>query len=118
MANARTYFHDHFVLLLLTVNTFLALFTVIFVFLRLSSSSGSSYIVQYRSNLGVSAFKTGSVSEIVSFAVFALLLLAVNAVLSYKTYSINRNLSISVLSLGILLLVLDILVSNALLMLH
>ena len=118
MATTRTYFHDHFVLLLMTVNAFLALFTAIFVILRLTSSHGSGYIVQYRSSLGVSAFKTGSVSELVGFIVFALLILAIDGFLSFKSYSINRNLAISVLSLGILLTVLDIIVSNALLTLH
>lgn len=118
MATTKTFFRDHFVLLLLTVNVFLALFTAISVFLRLSSSHGNSYIVQYRSSLGVSAFKTGSVSELISFGIFALLILGINAVLSFRTYHINRSLAISVLGLGILLTVLDIIVSNALLVLH
>lgn len=118
MAATKTYFRDHFVLFLLTINCFLALFTATYVFLRLSSLHGNSYIVQYRSNLGVSAFKTGSVVDLISFGVFALLVLAINAVLSFRTYHINRSLAITVLSLGITLLVLDIIVSNALLVLH
>lgn len=118
MATTRSYFRDHFVLLLLTVNTFLALFTTVFVLLRLVSSHGSSFIVQYRSSLGVSAFKTGNVNDLISFVIFALIILAINVVLSFRTYSINRNLAISVLSLGILLTVLDLIVSNALLALH
>ena len=118
MAIAKSYFHDHFVLLLLTLNTFMAFFAAIIVFLRLSSSHGNSYIVQYRSNLGVSAFKTGSVTTIISFGIFALLLLGINVVMSYKTYNINRHLTIMVLSMGLILTVLDIIVSNALLVLH
>ena len=118
MATAKTYFHDHFVLFLLTINTFLAFFAAIVVFLRLSSSHGNSYIVQYRASLGVSAFKTGSVTTIISFAILALLLLAIDLVLSYKTYSISRHLAVMVLSMGLVLTVLDIIVSNALLVLH
>jgi hypothetical protein len=118
MANPKTYFHDHLVLLLLTVNTFLAIFTAILVFLRLSSANGNSYIVQYRSILGVSAYKTGSVSDIISFGIFALLILAIGIFLSLRTYSINRHLAIMVLSFGILLTVLDIIISNALLVLR
>lgn len=118
MTDTKTYFHDHFVLFLLTVNTFLAIFTAIFVFLRLSSSNGNSYIVQYRSSLGVSAFKTGSISDIISFSIFALLILIMGVILSIKIYSINRHLAIMVLSLGILLIILDIIISNALLALH
>ena len=105
-------------LLLLTVNAFLAFFATSFVFLKLSSSQSNSYIVQYRSNLGVSAFHTGGVSEIVSFGIFALLVLAINVYLSIRTYSINRNLSVVILSIGVLLTALDIIVSNSLLMLH
>ncbi len=118
MATTKTYFRDHFVLLLLTVNAFLALFAASFVFLKLSTSHNSSYIVQYRSNLGVSAFRTGGISEIISFALFALLILAINIVLSVRTYSINRNLTVIILSMGILLTTLDIIVSNSLLVLH
>ena len=118
MSSTKSYFHDHFVLLLLTSNAFLALFTAIMLFLRLTSSHGSGYIVQYRSSLGVSAFRSGSITTIISFALFALLILAINIVMSYKTYHINRHLSILVLSMGIILTVLDIIVSNALLVLH
>jgi hypothetical protein len=118
MAAARTYFRDHLVLFLLSVNCFLAVFAAIVAFLRLSSSHGNSYIVQYRSNLGVSAFKTGGVTELISFSLFALLILAINIVLSVRTYDINRQLSILILSLGVLLTVVDIIVSNALLVLH
>jgi hypothetical protein len=118
MATPRTYFRDHFVLLLLTTNVFLALFTAIFVFLRISTSHNNSYITQYRSNLGVSAFQTGSISEIISFGIFALLILIISVSLSVRTYSINRNLSIGVISAGIILTILDIIVSNSLLTLH
>lgn len=118
MATTRTYFRDHFVLFLLTVNAFFALFAASFVFLKISASHTNSYIVQYRSILGVSAFRTGGVSEIISFGVFALLILGINAVLSARTYQINRNLSVIILSIGILLTTLDIIVSNSLLVLN
>jgi len=118
MATTKSYFHDHFVLLLLTVNTFLAIFTAIFVFLRLSSANGNSYIVQYRSSLGVSAFKTGSISDMISFGIFALFIILIGVFLSIKTYSINRYIAIMVLSFGILLTIIDIIISNALLVLH
>ena len=118
MATTKSYFHDHFVLFLLTVNSFLAIFTAILVFLRLSSARGSGYIVQYRSDLGVSAFKTGSVTEIIGFGIFALVVLAINIMFSIKTYDIHRHLAISILSLGILLTALDIIISNALFVLH
>jgi hypothetical protein len=118
MVATRSYFRDHFVLFLLTINVFLAIFTAIMVFLRLAESQGSGYIVQYRSNLGVNAFKAGSVTEIVGFGIFALIILAINLVMSFRTYKISRHVTISILGSGILLIALDIIVSNALFVLH
>ena len=118
MAISRKYLHDHFILLLLSINAFLALAGSIFMLIRLSSSHGSSYIVQYRSNLGINDFKTGSVVELLSFIAFAALVLVVHATLSLRAYHIHRQLAIAILGLGILLLTLMIIVSNALLVLR
>jgi len=118
MATKKAYFHDHFVLFLLTVNAFLAIFTAVVVFIRLSSVNGSSYIVQYRPSLGVSAFKTGSITDLISFGIFALFIMIISLLLSLRVYSISRQLAITVLSFGILLIVLDIIISNALIVLH
>ncbi len=117
MATSKKYFHDHLVLLLLSIETFLAVAGSIFVLLRLSSGHGTGHIVAYRPILGVNAYKPGSVTELLSFVGFALLVLAVHTVLSMRTYKIHRQLSVAILSLGILLLVLNIIVSNALLLL-
>jgi hypothetical protein len=117
MATHKKYFHDHYVLLLLSINGFLALVGIIFVLLRLGSSHGGGYIVQYRPSLGVSAYETGSILQLISFTVFGALIVGINTVLSYRVYKIHRQLAITVLSLGLLLLVLNIIVSNALLLL-
>jgi hypothetical protein len=118
MATPKKYFHDHLVLLLLSVNVFLALAGCLFIALRLSTSQGTGYIVQYRASAGISAFKTGSVVDILSLMVFALLVLAVHIMLSLGAYKIHRQLAIVILSLGVLLLTLTIIVSNALLVLR
>jgi hypothetical protein len=118
MTDSKKYFHDHLVLLLLSINVFLTLTTAIFVLLRLSAGHGNGYIVQYRPYLGINAYKTGSVTELLSFIVFAFVVLAVHTLLSMRTYHIHRQLAVATLSLGILLLVLAIIVSNALLVLH
>lgn len=118
MANSKQYFHDHFVLLLLSVNAFLAIAGSIFILLRLSTSHGTGYIVQYRASLGINAFKTGGIIDLLSFIAFALLVLAVHFVLSRRAYQIHRQLAIAILSLGILLLGLTIIISNALLVLR
>lgn len=118
MAADKKYFHDHLVLLLLSLNTFLAVAGSIFILLRLSTSHGTGYIVQYRSSLGVNAFKTGSVTELLAFIAFAALALAAHTMLSLRAYKIHRQLAITILSLGILLLVLAVIISNALLALR
>lgn len=118
MASAKKYFHDHFVLLLLSINGFLAIAGSIFILLRLGTSHGTGYIVQYRASLGISAFKTGSVIDLLAFIAFALLVLVINFFLSLRAYVIHRQLAITILSLGALLLVLTIIISNALLVLR
>lgn len=118
MATTKNYFHDHLVLLLLSVNAFLAVAGSVFILLRLSTGNGTGYIVQYRASLGISAFKTGRILDLLSFIAFAILVLAVHTLLSVRAYKIHRQLSITILGLGILLLALTIIISNALLVLH
>jgi hypothetical protein len=118
MAGSKKYFHDHLVLLLLSINAFLAIAGSIFILLRLSTSHGTGYIVQYRASLGINAFRTGHITDLLSFIAFAILILAIHAVLSERAYKIHRQLAIAILSLGILLLALTIIISNALLVLR
>jgi hypothetical protein len=118
MATPKKYFHDHFVLLLLSVNVFLAFADIIYILVRLGTSHGSSYIVQYRPSLGISAYQQGSVLELFSFAGFALIVLIIHAALSLRAYNIHRQLAVAILCLGALLLLLTVIISNALLVLH
>lgn len=118
MANPKKYFHDHLVLLLLSVNAFLAVAGSILVLVRLSTSHGTAYIVQYRSSERVSTFEKGTVIELLSFVAFMVLVFVINTMLSLKAYQIHRQLAIVILSLGILLLLLAIIISNALLVLR
>lgn len=119
MPATHKYFHDKAILILLGVNYFLAFFSSILILLRLGNNGqASNYIIQYRSNLGITAFKTGNVINLLSFIVFAVLVAAVHTVLSIKTYHIKRELSVIILSFGIVLLLIAIIVSNALLVLR
>jgi len=87
--------------------------------LRLGNNGQTNnYIIQYRSNLGITAFKTGNVVNVLSFIVFAVLIAVVHTILSIKTYHIKRELSVMILSFGILLLLIATIVSNALLVLR
>ncbi len=114
----KNYFHDRMVLLLLSINSFLAIIGSLLILLRLDVGRPDGYIVQYRSDLGLSAFKSGGVSTFVSFIIFIALTLIFHAVLSMRVYNIRRQLSIAILALGLLLLLLAIIVSNALLVLR
>lgn len=115
MVIPKKYLHDHLVLLLLSINAFLALLTMILMAVRLSATHGSSYIVQYRSTVGINDFKPGSVTDLLGFIVFAVLVVALHTVLSVQTYKIHRQVAIAVLALGTLLLTLGLIISNALL---
>ncbi len=112
----KKYLHDKLILLLVSSNVFLAFVCVVLVFLRLNvGQSTDGYIVEYRSNLGISAFKAGNITGILSFVVFAVLIVAMNIVLSIRTYHVRKELSVVVLTSSVLLLILTIIVSNALL---
>ncbi|HUC90320.1 MAG TPA: hypothetical protein VMR45_05960 [Patescibacteria group bacterium] len=119
MQPPKKFLRDKLMLLLLSSNIFLAFVCIVLVFLRLNIGQGTDgYILQYRSNLGISAFTTGGIVGMLSFALFALALVVLNTALSIRTYKVRRELSIAVLASGVLLLVLAIIVSNALLVLH
>ncbi|HTE22727.1 MAG TPA: hypothetical protein VK674_06870 [Candidatus Limnocylindria bacterium] len=114
----KRYFHDRLVVLLLSINTFLALLGGILVLFRLDAGGSDVYIVQYRANLGLSAFKRGGSAPLLSFAVFGLLVLAVHVILSMRVYPVRRQFAITILAMASLLLCLSIIVSNALLILR
>lgn len=116
MATPRKYFHDRIVLLLLSINAFLAIASSIAILLRIDPDPNTTYAIQYRARLGINAFQSGSSTEIVSFAVFALFVFGFHFYLSRKAYHIKRHFSIAFLGLGTLLLSLSIIVSNALLL--
>jgi hypothetical protein len=118
MAAPKKFFQDHIMLLLLSVNAFLALFVAIEILIRINSGRSGAYIVKYHPTVGISAYQTGSVVEILSFIGFGFIVLAVHSVLAIRIYRVNRPTAIAILSLGLLLLLLTIIVSNALLKLH
>jgi hypothetical protein len=120
MAVSRKYLHDHYILLLLSINIFLCLLVALFVIVRLTSGHSTSYIVGCRdcSNPSSIKFLTGGVSGLLSLIVFSFIVLITHASLSLKSYTIHRQLAVAILSLGILLQILTLAVSNALLVLR
>lgn len=109
----KNYFHDRLVLLLLSINTFLAVFVTVLSLLRLRGNS-EGFVGQYHSNLGLSAFEPGSATTFISFIIFAVLVLGLHTILSIRTYHRRREYSIVILWMGLVLLLLLLIVSNAL----
>jgi len=118
MTPSKSYIHDRMVLLLLTITAFLVTLGTVLILLKFNPGRNEGYIAQYRANLGISAFKVGHTSDLLAFIVFLFLTAATNTVLSIRVYRIHRQYSVAILSLGVLLLVLAIIVSNALLVLR
>ena len=119
MATQKHFLQDRTTLLLVSVMSFLTLAAVVLVLLKLGSGQGTSnYIVSYRSSLGIDRYGTGTVRDIFSFIVAAVLTFGVSLVLAYRSYQVRRELSLVILSLTIPLLLFLIVVSNALLVLR
>jgi hypothetical protein len=113
----KKYIHDRTVLLLLSFNAFLTIITSLLITLRLGPGRGGSYIIEYRSNLGLNEFKGGSTADIMSFVAYVVFIFAFHTFLSARVYHIRRHLAIAILGMGLLLLTVALIVSNALLML-
>ena len=113
----KQYLHDRLALLLISINAFLLLMLVLLVLLRLDTSH-STYIVQYRSDAVINAFKSGSSFDLLSFVFFGIIVFVLNTLISLRAFLIHRQLAVVALGLGTLLLVLGLIVSNALLVLR
>jgi len=114
----KHYFHDRIVLLLLALMGLLTVVGSLMVALRLAGGQGDSYIVQYRANLGISAFETGGLGAVLSFIIFLVVVAVLHTLLSLRTYHLRRHAAVAILGLGILLQLLAVIVSNALLLLR
>ena len=111
----KHYFHDKTILVLLGLNMVLFLFAALFVLLRIDPAEGTTHIIQYRSNLGIGAFKTGSLFELQIIALFALVQFVFSTILSVRLFVHRRHLAIGVLALTTFVLLLTPVVSDALL---
>ena len=86
MSIPKKYLRDRIVLLLLSINSFLTLLGSTLILLRLSSGQGGSYIVEYRANLGISAYTAGKASDILMFVIFLFITLGMSSYLSARAY--------------------------------
>lgn len=117
MSSPKKYLQDKTVLLLISINAFLAVMIVLVILLRLDFNKTGGYIVGFRPILGFDAYKKGSISDFFSLALFGLIAAVLHTWLSAKIYHMRRYVAVAVLGVGTLLLVLTLIVSYSLLML-
>mgnify|MGYP001176872202 CR=1 FL=1 len=122
MSNSKHFLQDQRVLVLVSINVFMALLAIVLVVLKLIASQGkTTYVTQFRSQPNAIDFVTGGVGfngtaiDMVSFIVAALSFMALGILLAYRAHSIHRQLAVATLSLTSVLLLFLIAVSNILL---
>lgn len=110
----KSFFHDRLVLLILSINTFLALALIITALLSLSDA-GAGFIKEFRSDLGLDGYKAGGTLDIAAFAVFSVILYVFQFFSSTKIYHIRRHLALIILLLTMIVYIFSLMVINALL---
>lgn len=110
----KKYLQDRPILFLNLVVILGAIINVLAIVLRIDTSK-SVAIIRYRTSLDLAGFDRSSVSDLYSFAIAALLFAVLAVVLSAKMYSQRRMLSLLLLSLTIIALVFNLIVSGAIL---
>lgn len=117
MPSSKKFINDRIILLLLTINSFLVLFSIASIILRLGTSTRTQgLIAEYRSNLGTfGGFHHGDAYTFVGFSVFIALVFGFHTFLSRRLYHVRRQFSLAVMAMGTLLIVLATIVSNSLL---
>lgn len=112
---SKAYFHDRLVLLLLTINSFLAVASILIISLNLGDTR-VAYTFKYLSHLNLlDQKKTAGLSEIVSFIAFIAIIFVFQLVVSMKLYHIRKHAAQAVLALSLILLVYALIVSYSLL---
>lgn len=112
------YFHNRSVLLLLIINSVLVLTGSLLILFRLDSDTTLNYIIEYRANLGIGDYKTGSAMDIASFVFFLLINFATCVLISIRSFAVRKHVAVMVLAVSALLSLLTIIVSNALMALR
>jgi len=118
MTTPAKYFHDRAILSLLIVNAVLVITGILLILFRLDSGKGSSYFIEFRSNVGIGEFKTGGTLDMLSFVAFLLVSLTISIIISVRVYAHRRTIAVAVLMMSALLSLLCIRISDALLVLR
>jgi len=114
----KRFLHDRLTLLLITAMAILVAIGVTMVLVRFDVSKNPTTIVAYRPNISGSSYQSGKPIDIYSIPIFMVLSAIAAIILSMRTYSIKRYVSIFILTSNCFLLVLSIIVANALISLQ
>jgi hypothetical protein len=112
--NFKSYIHDKPVVFFNLVLLLLGIFTVLQVVLRVDTTQ-SVAIIRNNTPYGLSGFIKSSSVELYQFAVIAVFVLAFHTLFSVRMHGIKKNLSVLVLSFGIVAMVFLAVVSSAIL---
>jgi len=110
----KKYFQDRPILFLNLVVVLGALINIIATVLRINTGQ-SIAIIRYQVALGLAGFERASVIQLYSFALAAFVIAVAAVILSARLYQQRRILSILVLSLTIIALFFNLVVSGAIL---
>jgi hypothetical protein len=112
------YFHNRSILLFLIINSVLVLVGTLLILFRLDSDTTTSYIIEYRANLGIGEYEIGSALDIAGFIFFLLINFVLCVLISLRTFGLRRHIATAILAICILNSLLTIIVSNALMALR
>ncbi len=106
--------HDKLILFLVLVVGLLTVFSVLSVFLRVDAAQQIT-IIRYKPSLGLAGFERGSSDRLYEFGLFAAIVAVSAVIVTRKVYYLRRTAAILVLGLSAVVLVMNIVVSGALL---
>ncbi len=108
------YFHNRSILLLLIINFVLVLIGSVLVLFKLDSGTAPNYIIEYRANVGIGEYRRGTALDMAGFVFFLLINMTVCILISIRTFTVRKHVSVMVLAVSCLLSLLAIITSNAL----
>jgi hypothetical protein len=111
---SKKYFQDRPVLFLNLVVILGALINIVAVVLRINTNQAVA-IIRYQVSLGLAGFERAGNLQLYSFLAMAALIAIVAVILSARLYNLKRYLSLLILSLSIIALFFNLIVSGAIL---
>ena len=115
MTTPTKFFHDRSVLLVLIIDSIIAITGILFVLFHLDASKGSTYIVQCRlCDTAAHEFQGGSALDMSSFIFFMLITFGLSLFISRHVYNERRHISLALLVMSGLLGIFALIVSYSL----